>query len=314
MKNVIEYFKDKIRLGGDWTYLIWKIRWGLRGKKLKKNPNKYLESVCRKRFGEQFNIENPRTFNEKLQWLKLYWYNPLVTQCCDKYRVREYLEENGMGHLLNELIGVYDSVDDINIDELPNRFIAKVTHGSHMNVLCKNKSKFNWKKEKGRLNMWLKLNYSYNGGEWGYHDIRPRIIVEKYLIDPNENDLMDFRVFCFNGEPREIHVDYSVQSNYSRIIYDTQWNEVDFIYARPNVIGNKIKKPEKLDEMLTCASKLAKPFPFVRVDFYSIGSKLYFAELTFWLSSGLGKFIPESYDLVYGKRIILPPKGDHVCY
>jgi hypothetical protein len=162
--------------------------------------------------------------------------------------------------------------------------------------------------------MWQKLNYSYNGGEWNYKDIKPRIIIEKYLVDDLTKDIMDFRIFCFNGKPKEIHVDYSVKDNYSRVIFDTSWKKLNFDYAREDVLKKDIGKPHNLKKMIEYASILSKPFPFVRVDFYEINKKLIFSELTFFPSSGYSTFSPVEYDLKYGQRIKLPEKGQIIRY
>lgn len=314
MVNVKEKIKQIIKTGGANYYLLWKIYYSGKAFQLKRDPRRYLEGKCKAKYGQSFNLDNPKTFNEKIQWLKLYWYDPLVTMCSDKYAVREYIKNRGLEHILNGIIGVYKNADEIDISLLPNRFVMKCTHGCHMNVICYDKVHFNWKKERGRLNMWLKLNYSYNGGEWVYRDIKPQIVIENFLCDDDNNNIKDYRIFCFNGKPKAIHVDYDVHTNYRRTIFNTKWELQDMEYARPINVHKTIVKPICLDEMLEYAKILSKPFPFVRVDFYVVNGKALFSELTFMPSSGYGKFKPEEYDAVYGSWITLPPKGKLIEY
>lgn len=280
--------------------------------KLKEFYYKYLLSdkrILQKRFRErldrELDLENPVKFNDKLQWLKLYWRDPLATQCADKYGVREYIKEKIGAQYLNELIAVYDSVDEINIDKLPNSFVLKGTHGSGFNIICKDKYKMDWDKELRKMRRWMWTNYHWPKREWVYKDIKPRIICEKYLEDEN-GELRDYKIFCFNGSPKFIIVDFDRFSNHRRNVYDLEWNFLDIEINKPNDEDTVIKKPPLLKEMIDLSRKLSKPFPHVRVDFYIHNSKIIFGELTFFHASGMGYFKPQELEIKLGNYLELP--------
>lgn len=302
---IIEKIKDCVRKSGRWTNIIWKTRYWYRERLIKKDTEAFLLRKCKKKFGKNFSISNPVTFNEKLQWLKINWKSDLAEKCSDKYLVREYLISLGLGKLLNELYLVTDDFDKIDFSRLPKKFILKMTHGSHMNLICKDKDTLNKNKYKNKINLWKSLNYAYNGAEFNYLNLKPKIVIEKFLEDSKYNEIMDYRIFCFNGIPEFIHVDYDVENSYSRQVYDIDWNELDFDYARINVLGKNFEKPKLLNEMLEYSRTLSKPFPFVRVDFFIANDSLFFAELTFYPSSGFAEFYPSRYDKIYGDKIDL---------
>src|SRR5690554_3478242 len=161
-----------------------------------------IRKKFKKRLGRELELDNPIMYNDKLQWLKLNWYDPVATKCADKYEVREIIKEKIGEEYLNELIGVYESVDEIDIDKLPDKFVLKGTHGSGFNIICKDKSKMNWDEEFKKMRRWLRTNYYLQNREWVYKDITPRIICEKFLADDDEaSSLTDYKVFCFNGRP-----------------------------------------------------------------------------------------------------------------
>jgi len=253
------------------------------------------------------DLKNPKSFNEKLQWLKLHWRDPKATQCADKYSVRHYVIEQGYGDILNNLLGVYDNVDDINFDSLPNKFVLKATHGSGMNIICKDKSKLDINNAKKMMMKWLKQNYYYHSFEWVYKDIRPRIVCEEFLEDSEYKDLIDYKFMCFNGEIRCLFI-CSDRDNIAGLkvdFYDMDWKLMPFYRYYPNS-GNKIEKPEGFDRMIEYAKILSRPFPFVRVDFYQVNGKIFFGELTFFPGSGMEYFKPELYDYRFGDWIKLP--------
>lgn len=254
---------------------------------------------------EKLNLENPKTFNEKLQWLKLYYYpnNKLAVKCADKYAVREYIKKKGYESSLVPLLGVWDNPKNINWKELPNEFVLKCNHGCAYNLVCNNKDKFDKIKASKQLNTWLKEDFGAFNIELHYSKIKPhKIICEKFL---GEN-LLDYKFFCFNGEPKFMYLS-------SDLIHDRQ-AKVGFFYLDGSKMELKredyanveeIELPKFYEEMLNMASNLCKDFPFVRVDFFVTNSKYYFAELTFTPGACMMPFNPKSYDLEWGKMLDL---------
>ena len=265
-----------------------------------------IRKKFKKRLGREVDLENPIKFNDKLQWLKLNWHDPVATKCADKYEVREIIKEKIGEEYLNELIGVYESVDEINIDELPEKFVLKGTHGSGFNIICKDKNELNWDLEFKKMRRWLKNNYYLSNREWVYRDIKPRIICEKYLEEFETGELRDYKIFCFNGEPKVIEVDFDRFKNHKRNFYDLDWKFINGEIKYPNDSSVNIQKPEKLSEMLNLSRILSVGFPHVRVDFYYLNNQIMFGELTFFHESGMGSFRPEDFEVEMGKWLELP--------
>lgn len=309
MKKILNLVKDFVKDNPARFGFLWRMYYNYKKRKLNKNPKKYLLNKFYKKFHYIPSLSNPITFNEKILYLKLYHYNETWSLLSDKYEVREYLHKLNLSHLLVENFGVYDSFDDINFENLPNKFIIKCTHGSHMNIICTNKNKINIKKIKKTLSTWLDINYYYNGGEWVYKNLKHRIIIDKYIEDFEHGEIYDYRVFCFNGKAHHIHVDYDVDNSYSRVIYDKLWNKQDYSYARHNVMGKSIGKPNQLVDLIRFSEILSKNIPFVRVDFYIVKEKIYFGEMTFFPSGGYGRFFPYEVDTKYGAMLNLDNIG-----
>lgn len=223
----------------------------------------------------------------------------------DKYEVRNYIKNIIGEEYLIPLIGVYDSFEEIDFDKLPNQFVLKCTHDSGGIVICYDKSKFNIDAARKKINKHLKRNYYYSGREWPYKNIKPRIICEKYMVDESGTELKDYKIFCFNGVPRIIQVDFNRFKEHKRNMYDTGWNYIPISYNYPSDSNKLIKKPRNLEDMLKFAKMLSQNYPFVRVDFYSIYNKIYFGEITFYPASGFGIFNPETYDYLLGSWITL---------
>lgn len=307
---IIEIYNQLIDIGIDENNLVsYEINLDIMQKIFKKISKKDLISACYKRItGENLDLINPKTFNEKLQWLKLNWYDPLASKCADKYEVREIIKKKiGKGYL-NELIAVYNSVDEIDISKLPDRFVLKATHGSGYNIICENKLDVDWEEELKKMRVWLKTTYGWSAGEWVYKDIRPRIICEKYLEDES-GELCDYKIFCFGGEPKFIQVDFNRFTGHKRNIYDLDWNILKGVEIKyPQDSKHEIKKPEKLGEMLELSTILSKDFPHVRVDFYIVGNKIFFGELTFFHGSGMQKITPKEFEIKMGNWLRLPNK------
>lgn len=274
------------------------------------SPKLSLEILYKLKTGYTLNLNKPVTYNEKLQWIKLYDKNPLMPFCCDKFLVREYVRSRDCGDILNELFWEGFDPEDIPFERLPNQFIIKVTHGSSFNVICKNKEDLNREKTRDLLNKWLNMKFLPCYGEWFYGVERPRVIVEKYLENKDIGGLLDYKVFCFHGKPRLIYV-MTIADRKAGNIYDVDFNFI------PNVkLGGgtdltfDVPKPDNLDEMLDYARKLSRDFIHVRVDLYNINRKVVFGELSFTKGAGFSKITPHSFDIEMGSWLTLPDKMD----
>lgn len=254
----------------------------------------------------KLNLKEPKRYTEKLQWYKLYYRNPVMSKCVDKYMVREYIEEKGLSRILNKLYGVYDSFDDIDFNDLPDRFIMKTTNGSNTNYICRNKRNINKSELRDKFANFFKQSGTSAGREWVYKDCIPKIIVEELLEDNSTPDksISDYKFLCFNGKPEYVVYDVDRFTNHKRNIYDINWNDLHISSDCP--CANKAyEKPEKLDEMLEIAKILAEDFPAVRVDLYCIEGKIYFGELTFFPWSGYVQYTPDEFDFEMGEKFIL---------
>lgn len=269
----------------------------------------YLKIIFKLRLGYSLDLKNPQTFNEKLQWLKLYDRNPKYIQMVDKYEVRKYISENIGEEYLIPLIGVYNRFEEINFEELPNQFVIKCTHDSGGVVICKNKSKFDIRKAKEKIKKSMKRNFYYSGREWPYKNIKPKIIIEQYMEDKKAKELIDFKIMCFNGIPK---FSFTCSERYNDglkvTFYNLSWEKMSFERHYPSSTKN-IEKPKNYELMLELSKKLSKNIPFVRVDWYEINGKLYFGELTFYPGSGLEEFKPFSWDKKLGNLLSLEKIG-----
>jgi hypothetical protein len=222
----------------------------------------------------------------------------------DKYKVREYISKKiGEEYLIPLVGGPYYSVDEIDLNKLPNQFVLKCNHDSGSVVICKDKSKFDFEVAKKKLDYCLKHNFWYLGREWVYKNVKPCIVAEKYMVDESENELKDYKVFCFNGEPKIIQVDYGRFTEHKRNLYDTKWKYIEAAIEYPTDKKVEIERPKQLSQMLQLAKILSKDIPFIRTDLYSINDKLYFGELTFFQGSGFEKFSPNEWDKKLGEWI-----------
>lgn len=259
------------------------------------------------KFRRKLNLRNPERFTEKIQWYKLYYKNPLMPQCSDKYLVRGYLEDKGFKHILNELYCVYDRPEDIRLDILPDKFVMKLSNGCGTNLICTDKSKLTESDVIQQFKDFVpKVNIN-PGREWPYLQTKPVIIVERLLEDESHvnNAVNDYKIFCYDGKPEYIICisdRYSDQCNH--LVYDTNWNKVN-VASEGARIDEDAPKPENLKEMLDVAAKLSTDFPFARIDLYSLGSKIYFGEITFFPWSGYMEFEPDEFDFALGKNFDL---------
>lgn len=264
----------------------------------------YLKLIYKLKLNKELNLDNPKTFNEKMQWLKLYDKNDLYTKLVDKYEVKEYVKKIIGEEYIIPTLGVWKSFDEINFDELPEQFVLKCTHDSGGVVICNNKKVFDLKKAKKKINRSLKKNYFYLWREWPYKEVEPRIIAEKYMIDSSGRELKDYKFFCFNGKAKIVLVCSNRFKELEETFLDENWNILPF--KRPNhSINENVQKPLNFEKMKEYAEKLAEQRKFVRIDFYESNEKMYFGEITFYPASGLNGFEPEEYDEKLGKMIKL---------
>lgn len=265
-----------------------------------KSDEEYIRRQYQRRTGRVLNLSTPELYNEKVQYAKLHYHDMRLKQLVDKYDVREYVKEKIGEKYLTKLYGVYNSVNEVPFDELPDKFVIKLTNGSGFNYICKHKTKREIRKIKNRFNKWVKLDFYMLGREWAYKDVPNRIICEEYLETEAATGLNDYKVFCFGGKPELIQVDYNRFTDHKRNLYTPDWIFINERIAYPNDPNAPIEKPCNLQEMLYCASRLSEGFPHVRVDFYSVGERLVFGEMTFYHGAGYLHFDNEEFEKKLG--------------
>jgi len=236
--------------------------------------------------GRPLNLVQPEDINEKIQWLKLNWKHPLLSQCADKYGVREYVSEKGCGDVLNDLYGVYDRVTDIPWDLLPEKFALKCTHGCGYNIICNDKAKLSRLFAMVRLEWWMRSSYGSRHAEYHYISIKPRIICERYIETPEAILPNDYKIYCFHGRPHFVAVATDRGTSVKWHFLDMDWNRMN-IALPEHTQGNLPIKPVCWDHMSEVAVKLSQPFPFVRVDFYEENGRTVFGEMTFTPGAGM---------------------------
>lgn len=278
-----------------------KLLWGAISRIL---PDKlYLSLLFYHHFHRWMDWKNPKTFNEKLQWLKLHDRKPEYTRMVDKYLVRDYIKETIGEQYLIPLLGHYEKFDDIDFGQLPNQFVLKCNHGSHCSMICRDKDSFNKDEARKNFNRWLKKNYFWVYREYPYKNVHPSIVCEKFMS--NDGSVPeDYKIFCFNGVPQLIRVDLGRFVNCTYTFYTLEWKRSE-IRNGPSSIEDT-PRPVCLDEMLLLSSKLSKGIKHLRVDWYVVGGRLYFGELTFYNAGGFDTDFP-SYedDLKCGKFLLL---------
>lgn len=273
------------------------------------SPLDYPKEIQRKyedALGKKLNLDNPKSFNEKIQWLKLYSNSKEKTKLADKYLVRKYVEEKIGKEYLIPLIGVYDGVDQIDFDSLPNSFVMKTNHGCSWNIIVKNKNMIDLESVRNNLDYWLNINFATLGLELQYSEIKPKIIIEQYL-ENNNNNLSDYKVFCFGGKPYSIQYIQDKYNDKTITLFDLDWNVLPYTTnSRVPKLNKKVKKPKNLKLMLSLAEKLSKGFEMVRVDFYTLNNgDIKFGEMTFTPGNGMYFWSPKKTDLEYGRLIKL---------
>ena len=256
------------------------------------------------------NLRNPKTFADKILWLKLYYRDYSYTSLVDKYEVRKYVADKIGEEYLIPLLGVWDKFDDIDFLKLPNQFVLKCTHDSGSIVICKDKQNFDYEMAKKKLNRALNINYYVFTREWPYKDAIPRIIAEEYIEQSNipGKGLYDYKFHCFGGIPKLIGVDIDRFGNHKKNLYNPDWEFVDAQILYPNDKNIFIQKPKPFDDMLKIVKQLSHGHPYSRVDLYLNNDCIYFGEITFF-PGGARSVKPESFDNMMGGWLTLPEKN-----
>jgi hypothetical protein len=274
------------------------------------DDEKYITKQYKRKTGKNLDLKAPVLYNEKIQWLKLYYRNPILNICVDKHLVKEYVSQNIIGsdsHII-PTIDVFNCIDDVDFSKLPDSFIMKLTNGSSFNYICNQKSDASIKIVKSRFKKWQKINYFAIGREWAYKDVKNRIICEPLLLSVDGNLPEDYKFYCFNGRVEVIAVNLDLykngkrKSNFMKNLYDREWNFIDGTIEYPNNPNQIVEKPRKLNEMIEFAEEISKDFPSVRVDMYYVDDVFYFGELTFYPTSGYQLIQPKELEIYLGNK------------
>lgn len=277
------------------------------------NSNVSDEEVIRRRFrlafGRELDLENPVTYTEKLQWLKLYDHQPRYTTMVDKYEVKKYVAEKIGEQYVIPTLQVWERVEDIDFDQLPERFVLKCTHDSGSIVICKDKNSFNRAAAVKRLKHFMKRDYYVVSREWPYKNVKPRIIAEPFMEDPKDGELRDYKFFTFGGEPKVLYIAQGRGREEETVadFFDMEFQHLPFTIDH-EMAQKKPHPPVCFEEMKRLAGILSQGTPQLRVDFYEVEGKVYFGEMTFFHCSGLAGFHPEEWDRVFGSWVVLPKK------
>lgn len=266
----------------------------------KMGDEEYIKRIFKAKLGYNLNLDQPRTFNEKIQWIKLNDRNDIYTSMVDKYEAKKYVANIiGKEHII-PTIGVWEKFEEVDFDRLPNEFVLKTTHGCGGIFICPDKGKMDINKAKETITKTINSNYYFYMREWPYKNVKPRIIAEEYIKEKN-GDLKDYKFFCFNGKVKCFKIDFDRFVEHHANYYDPSgkllpFGEMDY----PPVFNKKIDIPKELNTMIELAEKLSTGFRFLRVDFYDVDGKILFGELTFSPAAGVGKFTPEEWDYKLG--------------
>ena len=276
----------------------------------------YIKLQYRLENRSKLNLDTPKTFTEKIQWLKLHNRKPEYSMMVDKYAVKEYVASLIGEEYIIPTLGVWDRFEDIDFSMLPDRFVLKATHSSHASIVCKDKRAFDYAEAKRKFQQFLKNNPYKGYREWVYKNVKPRIIAEQYMENKGDRELTDYKFFCFNGEPRYCQVIRDRSGLETIDFYDTNWVHQEFYGLNPvakpglNPVAkpglNPVAKPVGYEKMLEIAAKLSQGIPFVRIDLYDINDNVYFGEITFYPGAGLGAFTPAEWNRKLGDMIQLP--------
>lgn len=310
MMKLKRYIRSGIRFLSDKDYRT--LFLASRGKYDSMSDREFLQMIYKARMGKELNLENPKTYNEKLNWLKLYDRNPEYTRLVDKFAVKQYVAERiGEEYVIPLIGGPWYCFDEIDFDILPHQFVLKTSHDCGGVCICKDKNEFDAEEARRFLTKHLKQNYYLQWREWPYKNVRPCIFAEMYMSDmKGTGQLTDYKFFCFDGQVKAMFVatDRSSKTEETKFdFFDENFHHLPFTQGHPNAT-KKIECPPTFDKMKELASELSKGFPQLRVDFYNVEDRIYFGELTFFHFSGLTQFVPEQWDRKFGEWISLPEK------
>ena len=260
-------------------------------------------------FGKKIDLNNPQTYTEKLQWLKLYDHRDIYTTMVDKYAAKQFVAERIGEEYVIPLLGVWDNPNEIDFEKLPNQFVLKATHDSGGYFICKNKNEIDEKFVKKEMEKLLKRNYYIRSREWAYNNVKPRIIAEQYMEDRQDGELRDYKFFTFNGKPKVLYITQNRGKGQETVadFYDMDFQHLPFVIDH-NMAINSPHQPQNFRLMKELAAKLSEGTPQLRVDFYEVNGKVYFGEMTFFHCSGLVPFKPSEWDKIFGEWLILPEK------
>jgi TupA-like ATPgrasp len=269
-----------------------------------------LAKIYKQKTGDVLDWNDIKTYNEKMQWAKLFDNNPQKAMLTDKYLARDWVKEKIGDQYLIPLLGVWDTFDEINFEKLPQRFVLKTNHGSGTNIIVKDKNSFNKKEAKKRFDKWFKINYAFkNGFEMQYKNIKPKIIAEKY-IEEADGDLKDYKFLCFHGKVFFCWIDSDRFSDHRRNVYNLNWELQEWRQHHYKNTDTAVEEPENFKLMVELAKKLCSDFSHVRVDLYNSNGKIYFGEMTFTNGGGFEKITPHEYNLMLGDLWELPINND----
>ena len=299
IKKVIKYVLDP-----DYRFVVP----ARKGKYNHLPDEEYLSRRYRASMKKDLNLNDPKTYNEKLQWLKLYNQRPEYTQMVDKHAVKQYVADCIGEEYIIPTLGVWDKFEDIDFDSLPNQFVLKCTHDSGGLVICRDKSRLNVKKARRKINDSLKRDFYMRSREWPYKNVPRKIIAEKYMEDRETAELRDYKFLCFNGEPKALYVATDRQTPGEEVKFDFFDMDYRHIEVKNGHQNAKVlpEKPQRFELMKELAKKLSQGIPHVRIDFYEVDGKVYFGEMTFFHMSGMVPFEPEEWDYTFGSWIELP--------
>lgn len=303
LSNVLKYFLNK-----HYRFYVNSVKFGFHKKM---NDSDYLKRIFMGVLNKKLDLDNPKTFNEKIQWLKLFDRKDIYTKFVDKYEVKDVVSKIIGKEYVIPTLGVWDSFDEIDFNKLPNQFVLKCTHDSGGIVICRDKAKLSIKKAKRKINKSLKRDYYSLFREWPYKNVKPRIIAEQYIEDSASLDLKDYKFFCFNGKPEFLFVASDRQNPDEETkfdFFDMNFKHLNIINGHPNSI-NSIPKPSTFDKMVELCSILAEGIPHVRCDFYEANGRVYFGEMTFSHFGGLVDFEPDFWNEKIGGMLKLPCKN-----
>ena len=264
------------------------------------SDEQYIKIVYKLAFGRKLNLDNPKAFTEKINWYKLNYKNELLKQCADKYEVRQYVEKKIGAQYLNDCLGLWNDFNEIDFNQLPNKFVLKPTNGSGDVVICTDKLKFDVEKARKQLAQNKKRHFSSKTKEWAYYGLPYRILGEKYIESSDQYQIKDYKFFCFSGEPKFLFVGSERGTEHLKFdFFDMNWNWLPVTNAHEH--NKNLEKPKHFMEMVDIARKLSADFPHVRVDLYQEADKVYFGELTFYHFGGFTRFEPDEWDYKFGE-------------